>query len=382
MASPLRVKILELGKFYAPERGGIETLLRSLCEGFVRLGAEVDCVVANRTPRTVNETLAGVRVHRLASWREAMSISLTPRYPFATRRYHADLWHAHFPNPLADLAAILGPRQTPLILSWHSDIVRQKAALRFYLPLQRALLRRATRIVVATPYHLKYSPYLPEFESKCVIIPFGLNLDRFQLDAEGRARVEYLRREAQGRRILLNVGRLVGYKGQRYALLALRRLPGAVLWLVGTGPLESELKRLAGEFGVADRVRFWGDITDDDLPRFFHACDVFIFPSISPNEAFGLVQVEAMACSKPVVACQLRSGVPYVCGDGVSGLTVPPADADSLADAVNRLLSNESYRLQMGASGRQRALSEFSEPVMVQRYWELIQELVVERIAS
>ncbi|MSU36127.1 MAG: glycosyltransferase [Pedosphaera sp.] len=382
MATALRVKILELGKFYAPERGGIETLLRSLCEGFVGLGAEVDCVVANRTFRTVHETLAGVRVHRLASWREAMSISLTPRYPFATRRFRADLWHAHFPNPLADLAAVFGPRRTPLILSWHSDIVRQKAALRFYLPLQRALLRRATRIVVATPYHLEYSSYLPEFGSKCVVIPYGLNLDRFELDADGRARVASLRREAGGRRILLNVGRLVGYKGHRYALLALQQLPSAVLWLVGTGPLEFELRALAGELGVTDRVRFWGDISDKDLPRFFHACDVFVFPSISPNEAFGLVQVEAMACGKPVIACQLRSGVPYVCGDGISGLTVPPANPDGLADAVNRLLSNDAYCLQLGAAGRRRAHAEFSELVMVQRYWDLIKDLVAERAYS
>lgn len=382
MASPLRVKILELGKFYAPARGGIETLLRSLCEGFVRLGAEVDCVVANRTPRTVHETLGGVHVHRLASWREAMSTSLAPRYPFATRHYRADVWHSHFPNPLADLAAILGPRRTPLILSWHSDIVRQKAALRLYLPLQRALLRRATCIVVATPYHLEYSSYLHEFRSKCLVIPYGLNLDRFQLNADGRVRVANLRREAQGRRILLNVGRLVDYKGQRYALLALRQIPDAVLWLVGTGPLEFELRALAGELGVADRVRFWGDITDEELPNFVHACDVFVFPSITPNEAFGLVQVEAMACGKPVVACQLRSGVPYVCGDGLSGLTVPPTDSGSLADAVNRLLSDETYCLQLGAAGRRRAQAEFSEPVMVRRYWDLILDLVTKRISS
>lgn len=381
MASPLRVKILELGKFYAPARGGIETLLRSLCEGFVRLGAEVDCVVANRTPRTVHETLGGVQVHRLASWGEAMSTSLAPRYPFATRHFRADVWHSHFPNPLADLAAILGPHRTPLILSWHSDIVRQKAALRLYLPLQRALLRRATRIVVATPYHLEYSSYLPEYRSKCLVIPYGLNLDRFQLDAGGRVRVTNLRREAQGRRILLNVGRLVDYKGQRYALLALRRIPDAVLWLVGTGPLEFQLRALAGELGVADRVRFWGDIADEDLPNFVHACDVFVFPSITPNEAFGLAQVEAMACGKPVVACQLRSGVPYVCGDGLSGLTVPPTDSDSLADAVNRLLSDETYCLQLGAAGRRRAQAEFSEPVMVRRYWDLIQDLVAKRIS-
>lgn len=127
------------------------------------------------------------------------------------------------------------------------------------------------------------------------------------------------------------MGRLVGYKGQRHVVAALREVRQAELWLVGQGPLESILRQQAAELGMADRLRFLGDVADGELPRFYWASDVFVFPSETPNEAFGLVQVEAMACGKPVVACNLRSGVPYVCRDGETGLLVPPGDSPWLA---------------------------------------------------
>jgi rhamnosyl/mannosyltransferase len=369
------VRVLELGKFYWPERGGIETLLKSWSEGLAAKGARVDCVVANRAARTVREELNGVLVHRLASFGQALSTALCPAYPFATRRLPADVWHAHFPNPLADVACLLGNRRTPLVLSYHSDVVRQKALMSLYSPLKRALLRRADRIVVATPNHIEFSEWLPAWREKCQVIPFGLDLDRFLPNEETGRRVHDLRAPAGGRPILLNVGRLVGYKGQRYAIEAMRGID-AVLWLVGTGPLESDLKALAAQCGVTEKVKFWGEARDTELPLFFHSCDVFVFPSITPNEAFGLVQVEAMACGKPVVACNLRSGVPYVCAHGATGLVVPPADAEALANAIQQLLKDHELRHALGENGRQRARAEFEEGVMVDRYWQLMHELV------
>ncbi len=369
------MKILELGKFYPPERGGIETLLKLWCEGFVAAGDEVDCVVANTSARTVDETPGGVRVHRLASHGMAMGTSLCPSYISAPRRFPADIVHAHFPNPLADLACLRTPKGTPVVVSWHSDIVRQRALMGLYKPLQTALLRRADRIVVATPNHLEFSPWLPAFRDKVAVIPFGLDLARFAPGAFDPAKVAALRARAGGRAILLNVGRLVGYKGQRHAIEALAELPGAELWLVGTGPLEAALRGTAAAAGVADRVVFHGDVADADLPCFFHACDIFVFPSVTPNEAFGLVQVEAMACGKPVVACTLRSGVPWVCADGVTGLTVPPGESAALALALRRLLGEESLRLRLGEAGRRRAREEFASAVMVERYRSLFARL-------
>lgn len=367
--------LLELGKFYPPVRGGIETLLKDFCEGFVDQGASVHCVVANTRRATEELRVGGVQVRRLASLGSWFSTSLAPSYPFATRQFRADLIHAHAPNPLADLAVLAAPRQVPVVLTWHSDIVRQAGALRWYGPLLHAVLRRADHIVVATKNQLNASRWLPRFRSKCSVSPFGLNLDRFRPDAETERRVAALRSGAGPRAILLNVGRLVGYKGQQHAIEALRDLD-AVLWIVGTGPLESGLKQIAAQNGVADRVRFWGDVSELNLPDLYHACDVFVFPSVTPNEAFGMAQIEAMACSKPLVACQLDSGVPFVCEHGRNGWIVPPGDSKALADALATLISNPGLRHSLGSAGQHRARTEFSRATMALRYWDLFCDLL------
>ena len=368
------MKILALGKFYPPYRGGMETLLAAWSEAFVARGATVDAVVANTRATTEVSVEQGVRVHRLASWGSFWSVSLCPAYIWATRRMPADIWHAHFPNPLADVACLLGSKRTPLVLHYHSDIVRQASAMRLYAPVLRRLLRRADRIVVATPRHIDYSDWLPEFRDKCEVIPFGLDLDRFAMTPARQQEVARLRAEAGGQTIVLNIGRLVPYKGQRYLLEAARGLK-AVVWIVGDGPLRKELEALAAELGLADKVRFWGDVHADVLVNLLHACHIFALPSITPNEAFGLVQIEAMACGKPVVACDLKSGVPFVNQHLVSGLNVPPMNAARLHEALSELVDKPERRSALGAGAHARARTEFDARVMVDRYWNLLERL-------
>ncbi len=367
------MRILVLGKYYPPFHGGIETLTRIWCEGFARLGADVTCVVANDQARTVHETLAGVKVERCARFGSGMSLPFCPRYVTAARR-PADLIHLHFPNPLADIAVLLGRRETPLVVTYHADIVRQKAAMRLYAPLMDRLLRRANRIVVATPPQLSFADALVSHRDRCEIIPFGLDFTRFDQPPPVVPAVEAARAAAGGQPILLNLGRLVGYKGQRYLIEALRFTQG-VAWLVGAGPLREELERVARVARVSDRVRFWGEVDDAELPAFVHACDVFVLPSITPNEAFGLAQVEAMACGKPVISCQISSGVPYVNQDGITGIIVPPSDANALAQAIFKLTSEPDLARRLGKNGHHRAHTEFSLDVMMGRYWKLFQSL-------
>lgn len=368
------MKILELGKFYPPYRGGMETLLRVWSEGFAQRGAEVTCVVANDQPRTVRESLNGVQVHRLASYGTAMSTSICPGYLGATRRHSADLWHMHAPNPLADLACLRGDSRTPLIVSYHSDVIRQARLMRLYSPLLRRLLERADVIVVGTPLHIEHSPWLPQFRDKCEVIPFGLDLARFKSTPALDEEVSKFRAASNDKPVIFTVGRLVGYKGIRHLIEATAKLD-AVLWIGGTGPLEGELRQQAQELGVAGRVEFLGAIPEAQLPARMRACDVFVLPSITPNEAFGLVQVEAMACGRPVVSCDLPSGVPWVNLDGVTGLIVPPADASALAIALQRLFKDARLREQMGEAGRLRAEREFDQSIMLDRYWNCVKKL-------
>lgn len=367
------MKILVLGKYYPPYCGGIETLTRIWCEGFVARGATVEAVVAHDRPRSVRETVRGVAIERCARFGNPLSTPLCPSYLSRARR-SCDLIQLHAPNPLADVSMLLARRHVPLVVTWHSEIIRQARLMTLYRPLLHWVLRRASRVVVATPPQIEHSAVLPAFRSKCVVIPFGLDLARFEAAPVRAAAIDEARAAAGGRPILLNIGRLVGYKGQRFLIESLRDLD-AVVWLVGGGPLRAELEALAAAIGVSDRVRFWGEVPDNLLPLLLHACDVFVLSSITPNEAFGLVQVEAMACGKPVVCCQLNSGVPYVNQDGVTGFVVPPENAPALAAAARRLLVDPDLARRMGEAGRLRARREFSVDAMIGRYWNLFREL-------
>lgn len=372
------MNILVLGKYYPPYCGGIETLTRNWAEGFARRGARVECVVANDRPSTQVEELRGVRVRRHARYGTAFSTALAPGYLTAARRT-ADVIQVHFPNPLADLALFLGRRRPAVVVTYHSDIVRQAGLMRFYRPLLDWMLGRADRIVVATPPQLEHSPVLPRFRAKCAVIPFGLELDRLLNPPPAFApEIEAARAAAGGRPILLNIGRLVGYKGQRYLVEALARVD-AMAWLVGSGPLRADLEERARAAGVRDRVRFWGEVPDELLPHLLHAADIFVLSSITPNEAFGLVQVEAMACAKPVICCQLPSGVPFVNQHGRTGLVVPPAEVGALAEAIRQLIEDPTLRRALGQAGRDRAIAEFSLETMVARYWNLFAETIHSR---
>jgi len=215
---------------------------------------------------------------------------------------------------------------------------------------------------------------LQPHRSKVEVIPYGVDLARFAWDGRRTSRVSDLLGALGGKPAVLTAGRLVGYKGQRYLLEACRELD-VIVWLVGAGPLEPELKSLAFSLGLGDRAVFWGAAEDEPFTDLLHACTVFVLPSISPAEAFGLVQVEAMACGKPVVNTSVPTGVPWVSQDGVTGLTVPPADAEALRLALKRLLSDSAFRHDLGEAARRRAQSEFDQEKMIQRYWELFRRL-------
>jgi rhamnosyl/mannosyltransferase len=171
------------------------------------------------------------------------------------------------------------------------------------------------------------------------------------------------------------VGRLVYYKGLDVLIQAMTKCPGT-LALIGKGPLEAGLRRLCTDSGIASRVKFLGQVSDEQLVSFYHAADLLVLPSTQPTEAFGLVQVEAMACGLPVVSTDLPTGVPWVNQNGVTGLVVPPGDPDALAAAISRLLDDRALRTQMGEAGRRRAVEQFSGERMARDFIAAIEAVV------
>jgi glycosyltransferase involved in cell wall biosynthesis len=202
------------------------------------------------------------------------------------------------------------------------------------------------------------------------VIPFGI--DPEELGTVDAAEVEAVRAR-YGPRIVLAAGRLVYYKGFEYLVRAMAGVDAHLL-IAGDGPLLGELRRVARDAGVAGKVTLLGRVPD--LRPLYHAADVFALPSVARSEAFGIVQLEAMACGVPVVNTALDTGVPFVSPHGVTGLTVPPADSGALAAALARLLGDSALRARMGSEGRARVAGELGAGLMARRTLALYREVV------
>lgn len=368
------MKVLQLGKFYFPVVGGIETALKDICESLAD-EVQFQVVVANTRLRTEHED-GRVAVTRVASAGKLFSCSMAPSYLYWARKYDADLVAVHLANPLAELSGLLVNRDVPVVAHFHSDVVRPvPGPLRVvYNRFLHAFYRRANCIVVPTPRHIDVSQFVPHYRDKCRVVPFGIPLSRFELDDHGRKRVDELK---DGLPTILFVGRLVSYKGVEFLIRALENVK-ARLWIVGTGPLESSLRNLAREKGIAHRVVLLGHVSDQELVAYYHACDAFALPSITNQEMFGLVQLEAMACRKPVISTNLPTGVPWVNQHGRTGYCVAPGDPRELAEAIGLLLSSSDLRQEMGEAGRARVEQHFTSVKMAEAMLQVYQEALSE----
>ncbi len=330
-------------------------------------GVEVACAVARVRGRSQSGIVDGVEVHRAASLGVLLSQPLAPGLPSLVRRTAADLVHLHHPNPLGDLAA-LTDRPRPLVITHHSDVVRQRALRLFYGPLVRAAMERARLIAVGSARLLGVSRELRGFEAKTRVIPFGIDDARFRPSAALDARVRELRGRWAGEPVVLSVGRLVPYKGLDVLLEAAAGLEVRVV-LVGDGP---EVLRLRAQAGP--RTTFTGRVSDDDLPAYYRAADVLCLPSVSIAEAFGIVLLEGMACGLPLLTTALPTGVSDINRDGVTGLVVPPGDAGVLREALVSLMADRERRESFGAAGRMVFEREYTAALMVERYLRLYRE--------
>ena len=362
--------VTHVGKFYPPHMGGIETHLQTLSNELSRwIGLRV--IVANEARDMRQEMVDGIAVTRLAKLATIKSMPICPQLAAALRSVRSDIVHLHLPNPAALIAYLMSGRRGPLVLTWHSDPVRQKLLWRVLAPLHRWFVRSATQCIATSPDYIESSPILSVHRERCRVIPYGIPMERFAEpgNAVGELRCRY------GPRIVLAVGRLTYYKGFEYLMRAMAQISGKLV-LIGDGPLRARLERGASETGVRERVFFAGEIDNSKLAPYYHAADVFVLPSVERAEAFGIVQLEAMSCGKPIVNTRLSTGVPFVSIDGLTGITVPPRDPLSLAQAITRLLDDTELRAQYGAAAIRRVRSEFTADRMGARTLALYREIV------
>ncbi len=363
-----------VNKLYYPVIGGVENHVRDLAR---ELSSQIDVrvLVANTSFQTVEEKIDGIKVYKVPNIGTFKSTPIAPTFPYWLNKLKSDIFHFHFPYPFGEFSYLLASSSGKLVVTYHSDIIRQKFLLSLYKPFLRAFLKRADKIIVGSPNMIEHSPFLTEVKEKCEVVHYGIDVKRFELTEKVSKKAKEIRNR-YGDNIVLFVGRLIYYKGVEFLVKAMKNVKGQLL-LVGEGPLKDDLKELATDLGIVDRVHFIGGVVDDDLPAYYHACDVFVLPSVARSEAFGLVQLEAHACGKPVVSTDLPTGVPYANLDGVTGITVPPGSPEALSKAINKLLDDENLRNEYGANGKERVNREFTKELMAKRVLEIYNELIV-----
>ena len=363
--------ILQVGKYYPPHKGGFETHLQTLATG-LRTHFQVRVVVSSHSRKTFRSEEDGVEIVRMATPFHLAGAPVSPSLARLLKETPSDLIHIHHPNPYAMMALLQSRIRTPWIVSYHSDVIRQKILGSLFEPILSRILRQSEAIIVSSQTLLDQSSVLPNFKEKCHVIPWGIIIERFQNPdsvAAGRIRNRY-----GNRPIVLAVGRMVYYKGFDFLIRAMRNV-NAVLLILGDGPLKNQLQKMAREI-APDRIFFPGEVPDSEIVPYFHASDVFVLPSIAPSEAFGIVQLEAMASSKPVVNTDLPTGVPFVSQNDVTGITVPPRDEKALADAMNKLLNDRELAGQFGKAGFSRVREHFSAETMVEKTIQLYDSIL------
>ena len=352
-------------------------MVYELAEGFNDLGITTDILCSNSIRKTEHEiTATGYKVTRCASLFKLLSTSISPAYIYYAKKLSAkyDIIHVHMPDPMAAIALFLARPRAKVVVHWHSDVINQKTALKFYEPLQNWLLKRADAIIVTSQTYMDASQALAPWKFKATVIPIGItSLKTNNKNFEHPP----IKKRFPNRKIIFALGRMSKYKGFDILIDAARFLiPEALIVIGGEGDLLETYRKDVIDKNLGDKVVFVGNVHDEDLVRFFEAADVFCLPSLVRAEAFGVVLLESMAMGKPIVATNiLGSGVPWVNQHGITGLNVPVGDSKSLGVALNTILTNDNLRDKLGSAGRVRFNAEFKASKMIERTQKLNQSL-------
>jgi rhamnosyl/mannosyltransferase len=368
------MRVLHFYKTYYPDSwGGVEQAIRQICMGTSRLGIANDVLALTRSRESARLDMDGHVVHRVRQDVEIASnaMSFAAIGKLAQLARHADVVHYHFPWPFGDLAHFLARVKKPSVVTYHSDIVRQKALLKVYTPLMRRFLSDVDAIVATSPNYFASSDVLRRYGDKVRAIPFGL--DRATYPQPSPDRLAHWR-ERVGERFFLFVGVLRYYKGLHILLDAIARLDHPVV-IVGAGPIEAELKEHARRLGLT-HVRFVGAVDEQDKVALLTLCYAMAFPSHLRSEAFGISLLEGAMFGKPMISSEIGTGTTYINADGDTGLVVPPSDPGAFGNAMRTLWEDPALAAAMGRRAEQRYRDLFTAEKMAADYAALYADVV------
>jgi len=363
------MKILHVYKdFYPPVHGGMERQIGLMCR-FQRQWADVEALMCSRSLHTRTAERDGTKVTEVGEWGRFQGAPVAPLFPFYMRALKTDVMVVHVPNPTAEVGFLLARPKCRLVVRYHSDVVRQASAMKFYAPIQMNFLRKADIILPTSQQYVDTSLTLRAVGRPCRVIPSGILPEEFERPEPER--VTALRATYGGGYVLF-AGRHRYYKGIEYLVRAATAVRAPVV-IAGDGPERGKCEALAAELGA--KIHFVGTLSHQELVNHLHGCDVLAFPSVERSEAFGLAVLEAHACGKPVVGTTLGTGVEYTNLHDKTGLNVPPKNAEALAEALNTLLDDPARRQRMGEFARRRVYDEFHAERIAREEFLLYQEL-------
>jgi glycosyltransferase involved in cell wall biosynthesis len=368
------MRVLHFYKTYFPDSmGGVEQVIRQMCVGTGRLGVTNEVLTLTRDKDNLDIEFEGHRVRRVALDFEISStgFSFAALRELARMAREADVVHYHFPWPFMDLAHFVARVRKPTVVTYHSDIVRQKQLLRLYQPLKHRFLQSVDTIIATSPNYLASSAVLDRYRDKTRTITYGL--DKSIYPEPDEARMERWRQQV-GERFFLFVGVLRYYKGLHILLDAVANTDYPVV-IVGAGPIETELKAHAERLGL-HHVLFVGALDDHDKVALLTLCYAVAFPSHLRSEAFGISLLEGAMYGKPMISSEIGTGTTYINVDGDTGLVVPPSDPQAFGQAMRTLWDNPELAQAMGKRAEARYWELFTAEQMARSYNALYHELV------
>lgn len=358
--------------------GGVEQVIHQIATGAQKLGVQTD--VLSLTPHQVDRTVPmnGYLVHkaRMNFQLASTGFSASAFWRFAQLAQDADVVHYHFPWPFMDMVHFVTRSGKPSILTYHSDIVRQQYLLKIYLPLRWCFLNSVDHIVATSPNYLATSDVLAKYKHKTSVIPIGL--DKAAYVQAPLNKLEYWRKQC-GVKFFLFIGVIRYYKGLHILIEAAQETDYPIV-IVGSGPIEQELKRQVSQLGLRN-IHFFGHLSDEDKVALLQLSYCVVFPSHLRSEAFGISLLEGAMYGKPMISCEIGTGTTYINIVNETGLVVPPSDPIALRQAMRYLWEHPEIAAEMGRYAEKRYWDHFTADKMVQSYVDLYKDLVKHRRA-
>ena len=369
------MKILHISKFYAPYRGGIENVVGNLVEGSLAQGNHVDVLCFNNSFQNSNESFKNHNIFRARKLFTLFSLPISFSYLVKIFKIinNYDIIHIHLPNPMSVLAICFCDIKAKIVIHWHSDIVEQKALYLLLENIHRKALQKANKIILTSNNYLESSQQLFNFKYKCEVIPIGIK-DNNDMKVNNSSNKIF---NSKDEIIVFSIGRLVNYKGFDLLIRSSKYLnKNFKIMIGGNGPLKNKLQKLIEDIGVTNTVSLMGHLSESELINCYKNADIFCLPSKTRNEAYGVVLLEAMSFSLPIVCFDIEgSGVPWVAKNKYNSLVVDEINAYDLSKALNLLGSDIDLLKQYSLNSRRRFEEYFTSAIMQKRISDLYEEI-------